>query len=381
MSGLPSSGSSPYQGPANSLSELKARAVVPKEDAGRYAAKAWIGLATKLYQQNRDFLNSGSDYLFRVSNGKRCELGPERVETMVGFSGDASYEANDLESAYVSYLKGCSIVVEIIPKALELNKNDPVYIDLRKSTVNRYLSVVEKIAETLESQFKSRNRDIANPNRLPIDARANEAGRSNNISSSPHSQLEDRLNALQSLPNVPTTLPSANSMKMPIQSSTTLPPSSQFRHNTPPPIPSSSTKPQWVAGAPPPPPTSTKPTSWRASHSHHIPSPVPSPSQSKNAGSPTPSNSSYWSTSKLNISLPTQTSNTFPRNLDITPEQLVKYLTQKQNPPSILLMDVRPREEFENGCIRHKYIIQIEPLTLRQGYVHTHFSSSILKKQ
>lgn len=169
---------------------------------------------------------------------------------------------------------------------------------------------------------------------------------------------------------------------MPIQpSSTTIPPSSQFRHNTPPPIPSSSTNLQWVAGAPKPPPASTKPNSWRPPPPHHVPSPVPSPSQSKNAGSPALSNISYSSTPKITIPLPTLTSNNFPQTLVINPKQLAKYLMQKENPPSILLMDVRPREEFENGCIRHKYVIQIEPLTLRSGYVHTRFSSSISRKQ
>lgn len=62
------------------------------------------------------------------------------------------------------------------------------------------------------------------------------------------------------------------------------------------------------------------------------------------------------------IQLPTWTNNIFPNTLLVEPRELVKWITAKENPPSILLIDNRPREIFKRGCVKHLWIIQIEPV-------------------
>lgn len=65
------------------------------------------------------------------------------------------------------------------------------------------------------------------------------------------------------------------------------------------------------------------------------------------------------------IQLPSWTNNQFPNMPTIEPIELAKLITSKSNPPSILLIDVRTREAFKNGCIKHQWIIQIEPVVLQ----------------
>jgi hypothetical protein len=69
------------------------------------------------------------------------------------------------------------------------------------------------------------------------------------------------------------------------------------------------------------------------------------------------------------VQLPTWTSNVFPNILAVEPFDLSKWITIKHNPSSILLIDVRPRNIFIRGCVKHQWIIQIEPAILQQGYV------------
>ncbi|GAA5806256.1 hypothetical protein HPULCUR_011787 [Helicostylum pulchrum] len=64
--------------------------------------------------------------------------------------------------------------------------------------------------------------------------------------------------------------------------------------------------------------------------------------------------------------LPNWTNNAFPNRLVTEPYELVKWLTASDNPPSILLIDVRPREIFKSGCITHKWIMQIDPIVLQR---------------
>lgn len=60
------------------------------------------------------------------------------------------------------------------------------------------------------------------------------------------------------------------------------------------------------------------------------------------------------------IQLPSWTNNIFPNIPLVEPTELVKWITTKDNPPSILLIDIRPREVFKRGCVKHLWIIQIE---------------------
>jgi ubiquitin carboxyl-terminal hydrolase 8 len=53
----------------------------------------------------------------------------------------------------------------------------------------------------------------------------------------------------------------------------------------------------------------------------------------------------------------------------ITAETLFNYL-QGSSGLSVLLLDVRSREEFNHGTIYASSVVCIEPISLREGYVH-----------
>lgn len=55
----------------------------------------------------------------------------------------------------------------------------------------------------------------------------------------------------------------------------------------------------------------------------------------------------------------------FSNDTTISVETLFAYLKNPQ--VKILLLDVRSREEFDEGHIHAKYIVCIEPLVLREG--------------
>lgn len=65
------------------------------------------------------------------------------------------------------------------------------------------------------------------------------------------------------------------------------------------------------------------------------------------------------------IQLPSWTNNQFSDMPVIEPIELAKLITTKTNPPSVLMIDVRTREAFKNGCIKHQWIIQVEPVVLQ----------------
>lgn len=66
------------------------------------------------------------------------------------------------------------------------------------------------------------------------------------------------------------------------------------------------------------------------------------------------------------LHIPPYSNNVFPRSMVLQPAELAKLITKKENPPSVLIMDIRPRDMYSQGCIRNKWICQIEPLVLRQ---------------
>lgn len=114
-----------------------------------------------------------------------------------------------------------------------------------------------------------------------------------------------------------------------------------------PPAPAS--KPNWTP-PPAPPSVSTKPPGWKISMGNPI----------------APSLENNIITAKPTIPLPSLTQNVFPQAMTITPKELTKLLLKKDNPPSVLLLDVRPREVFKRGCVKHKWLVQLEPLVLRR---------------
>jgi ubiquitin carboxyl-terminal hydrolase 8 len=50
----------------------------------------------------------------------------------------------------------------------------------------------------------------------------------------------------------------------------------------------------------------------------------------------------------------------------VPPNVLASWIVKGKEPkPSVLLLDVRPREIYMSGCIKHTWIAQIEPMFLK----------------
>lgn len=70
---------------------------------------------------------------------------------------------------------------------------------------------------------------------------------------------------------------------------------------------------------------------------------------------------------KDGIQLPSPTGFSFPPSLVVEASQLAAWISKRnETGPSILILDVRPRDVAERGCIKHRWIAQIEPLVLKQ---------------
>jgi hypothetical protein len=56
----------------------------------------------------------------------------------------------------------------------------------------------------------------------------------------------------------------------------------------------------------------------------------------------------------------------FPKANVIEPALLLSYLTQsgKSSQPSVLLLDVRPKELYETGCLNADHVVWIDPILL-----------------
>lgn len=67
------------------------------------------------------------------------------------------------------------------------------------------------------------------------------------------------------------------------------------------------------------------------------------------------------------LQLPSPTGFPFPASPVVEASQLATWISKRNaTGPSILILDVRPRDVSERGCIKHRWIAQIEPLVLKQ---------------
>jgi ubiquitin carboxyl-terminal hydrolase 8 len=72
------------------------------------------------------------------------------------------------------------------------------------------------------------------------------------------------------------------------------------------------------------------------------------------------------------VQLPPPSDFDFPPTLIVEPIQLASWITTRNKAgqqPSVLILDVRPRDVYDQGFIKHKWVAQIEPLVLKQEYV------------
>lgn len=68
------------------------------------------------------------------------------------------------------------------------------------------------------------------------------------------------------------------------------------------------------------------------------------------------------------LQIPPPTNFVFPNSVMVDSLQLASWIVKKKDrqQPNILLVDVRPREIYDQGCIKHSWTTQIEPLILKQ---------------
>ncbi|KAI8095706.1 hypothetical protein BDF21DRAFT_353504 [Thamnidium elegans] len=249
--------------PTSTTAELRKRAWVNKAEIELYNIQAWVNLVYKSYEQ-----------------------------------GDYALFCNDLENTYVSYMRGSSIMVEIIKFHSKYNdiRSDYVYLQLKQRTNLEIIPLLKDLAVKIENWYRmSRQINNTHFNVNPIS---------------------------------PTTTSAASYSYRPSHDPLNFPHYTLNYNNTPPLISN---------------PTPSSPiTATRSS------------SLTNNV------------TDNKKIPLPNWTNNVFPNRLVTEPNELAKWITASDNPPSILLIDIRPREIFKNGCIMHKWIMQIDPIVLQK---------------
>ncbi|KAG1472886.1 hypothetical protein G6F56_001274 [Rhizopus delemar] len=260
----------------NIFTELNRRATVDKSETSKYTLKRWATSVSKLYEK-----------------------------------GDLEFLNGNLEEAYILYMKGCSIMVEIIGKHSSIKefKKDTLYIELKARTVSVVLDRLEHLNQKLqekENAQKQADEDIVKEamNRYPpVDS-----------------------TGLDDLPSVPTHLPGTTPL---------LP-----RQNTPP----------QEMKMPEPHPVS-----------HQVPQPMPQtiPQQMLQQ---------HNKEQRNNIELPTPTHFRLASpTIAVEPKQLASWIVKHGTgpQPSVLLLDVRPRSIHSEGLIRHRWVAQIEPLVVK----------------
>ncbi|KAI9485340.1 MAG: hypothetical protein EXX96DRAFT_592521 [Benjaminiella poitrasii] len=93
-------------------------------------------------------------------------------------------------------------------------------------------------------------------------------------------------------------------------------------------------------------------------------SPSPSPSPSPSQSPPQVINETIGG---IQLPMPSKSFNLSPTFI-VDPKQLASWIVKRNNgqeQPSVLILDIRPRHIFSQGSIKHKWIAQIEPLTLK----------------
>ncbi|KAI8369314.1 uncharacterized protein BYT42DRAFT_104176 [Radiomyces spectabilis] len=285
-----------------SLAELREQAEVNGADIGKYAVKTWITSANKLFEQ-----------------------------------GDYDFKLEHLENAYVHYLRGLNIVVETIKQHPDYSeaRRDFLFQSLLKR-IDGVMTRVENIRSQLERRFAEYTKVEASDdlNHVLQKYPSVEALHSSGSSINDRVASDTSPLSLDSLPPVPQHVPSTRKMSMP----------------TPQPSPPV-TSPGPSPTAPSAPPIPAKPK---------MLAPAPAPSQLSPHAQP----NGYFSPPPLQI--PPRSNNEFSPSMVMEPKELGDWLLKKNNPASILLLDVRPREVYNRGCIKHRWIAQVEPLVLRK---------------
>ncbi|GAA5798456.1 hypothetical protein HPULCUR_003859 [Helicostylum pulchrum] len=285
------------------LPELLKRASVNKADILKYNVKACIATVRRLYEQ-----------------------------------GDIYHQRHDIDNAYINYMKGCTVMVEVISRHPNYKdvKKDPTYQQLKDRTNEDILERLQKLV--IEIQAANAKDALLKETSLE-EAPSEEAPLEEAKQDTPENQTQSDF-LLDCLPSVPTHAPLKTS---------------KDRRSSP------------VPSAPPPPMNIQMPD----------PMPMPEPMHSLTdtpmhmpMPAPTPNDT---------IQLPSPTGFIFPPSPVVGAFQLAKWIsTRNETPPSILILDVRPRDVSEGGCIKHKWIAQIEPLVLKENVTSIRIEESMI---
>ncbi|KAG1177011.1 hypothetical protein G6F70_002120 [Rhizopus microsporus] len=272
---------------ASSIAELQRRAFVDRSKIETYSIKSWISSAEKLYQQ-----------------------------------GDVALLVNDLEDAYVAYMKGSTIMIEIVRLHSDYLKikTDPLYAQLRKRTDNEIVVILRDLASKIDFWYS-------------------------------YQQQLGQMSSFYYHSHVPLQLPSyAYNHELYNYSMNDLS-SAIARQNI-------------MAHA-----NLTSPNvSQRSSPLRQAPITVSSsnstPIKSGNSMTALTHDISKLTLSNNVSTIPSWTNHKLPESTTIEPLDLSSRIQVRQHTPTILLIDVRSRDTFISGCIQHKWIVQIEPSVL-----------------
>lgn len=250
-------------------------------------------------------------------------------------------EAHKLPECFVSYLKAYRIICEIIP-------NDPLWERFVTRSSDLYFKS-KQLRMDIAGDFgdvKKVKAEIDRKHQDSIQPSTSANGFSKTDDLIP--DLASRFEKLKARPVIarkpvgPRELATKNVFK-----------------GIPPPIPSSSTS---VS------PNLSSPNGSSSLRPNTVPSPIPSPSLHPNATS-TPQFSRQRSsipTSPPLMDIHNKLNNfVFPKTNVINAETLFGYLTKKDTRLDILIIDVRPREAFNEGHIFAPAVMCIEPVILR----------------
>ncbi|KAI9322226.1 hypothetical protein BX666DRAFT_1892794 [Dichotomocladium elegans] len=302
------------------LKELQDKASIDVADTIKYTPKQWLSAIAKLYKE-----------------------------------GDRNKRCNNQKMAYYYYLKGCNIMVEILNRHPRLNQvqQEPDYIETLKRTSDEILDNLYRLKKNIEQVQQLPSQQY--PQSLSTSEDEVDIGRAlkkypelTDLDDDSMGSLDPEITYLQKLlPPAPTHDPHAGG-----------------RVPTPEPLPVSTRKPV----------SPTIPA--QALQKMDMTTPQP-PGSDQHFHLPQNSRPVPGNPSSKGLPIPGLTNFNFPQTMVVDPDVLAHWIANKPNQPSVLLLDVRPRSMYEDACIRHRWVCQIEPLILRQGVTSDKIQTSL----
>ena len=238
---------------------------------------------------------------------------------------------NDLEAAYVNFLKAISIVVEVVPqhhgrKAIESQKSveaDEYWIvrNVHAPSAPCSTDLPQRVAIAFETVQKIKSQLCASE----LSAATSPPGLPQVVS--PRTDLRQNFSTAHSSTVTPA---SANGVNYKIPRKLVPPPS-------PSPVNGSTSRPASAASS--------------ANSSSHISNQL---SQTSSETRPTPTDT-----------ISTRQTSPLPKANVIEPYSLHSYMSRpEKSRPSILFLDVRPKSRYEKGCINAQNVVWIDPILL-----------------